>query len=821
MAYILNKSNGQQLTVLNDGLTDNVLTSLTLLGKNVSGFGNSQNENILYLLENFANSSLTGGQPRSPISGQIWFDTNPNINRPLVFDGTSWRPLSVAMYDSSPRNQSVNAMSNPRYPFAASQPGDFWIDSVNKQLYIVTSTASDVSLIGPEYVPGFGTTKMSSVVMFDSTGNPHPVIQTILNDEVITIQSNVTFDSSSTSQVAGFPKIYRGITFKNYSTSSRYSTSTSDVILRGINDQLDTSYPRRGLNEHIQGSWFFDYGSQLNFGNNSESMLGWNSSTSIFTIGTTGAIKLTSNGVTLTYDGTALTPNGTVALGNSVNAFSTIYAANVTATTITATDIYESGSRVLTAATLPSVGIVSIQGTANQISVATVSGVVTLSLPNNIAATNVTATNISAVNIAGSVVTDSGSRVVTAATLPFSVSTITGNTNQISVSMTGSTANLGLSNTVVLSNLTATTISATSMYENGFRVLTSATLAAAAVTSISGTSNQITTTNTNGVVTLGLSDTVAVNTLNATTASVGTLSATSASVVTLVANNGTITALAATNANIANSVGANSANIGTLTVTGNAKFNNDATATNVYASGNMIGYNLRGSYGNFSSQLNATAAVVNTLTVTTLKDAFGAVISKIDNDGTLASNSDLNLATQKAIVTYVTTLMSTYAYPTVPAGTVFFMAMTSAPSGYLVCDGSTLSTVNYPDLFAAIGHTYGGSLLNFKLPDLRGQFIRGLDLGAGIDPGRTIGSTQAGMIETHAHYEFANSNTGYGNIGNYPNAAPSANASGDSSGASYNIGTNNSDPATVGLTSHTGGTETRPMNVALTPMIKY
>ena len=71
MAYILNKSNGQQLTVLNDGLTDTILTSITLIGKNVSNFGDPQNENFLFLLENFANSSFVGGTPRSPITGQL------------------------------------------------------------------------------------------------------------------------------------------------------------------------------------------------------------------------------------------------------------------------------------------------------------------------------------------------------------------------------------------------------------------------------------------------------------------------------------------------------------------------------------------------------------------------------------------------------------------------------------------------------------------------------------------------------------------------------------------------------------------------------
>lgn len=71
----------------------------------------------------------------------------------------------------------------------------------------------------------------------------------------------------------------------------------------------------------------------------------------------------------------------------------------------------------------------------------------------------------------------------------------------------------------------------------------------------------------------------------------------------------------------------------------------------------------------------------------------------------------------------------------VPAGSVSAFAGASAPFGYVICDGSALSRAVYSDLFSAIGTTYGvgdGSS-TFNIPDLRGEFIRGLDGGRGID----------------------------------------------------------------------------------------
>lgn len=80
------------------------------------------------------------------------------------------------------------------------------------------------------------------------------------------------------------------------------------------------------------------------------------------------------------------------------------------------------------------------------------------------------------------------------------------------------------------------------------------------------------------------------------------------------------------------------------------------------------------------------------------------------------------------------------------AGQIIATASSSVPTGFLECDGSSLDTTLYADLFLAIGYTYGGSGSNFDLPDLRGEFLRGWDNGRGIDTGRALGTNQKGTI---------------------------------------------------------------------------
>lgn len=131
-----------------------------------------------------------------------------------------------------------------------------------------------------------------------------------------------------------------------------------------------------------------------------------------------------------------------------------------------------------------------------------------------------------------------------------------------------------------------------------------------------------------------------------------------------------------------------------------------------------------------------------------------------------------------------------------PAGEVTAFASSTAPTGWLVCEGQTISRTTYARLFAAIGTRFGAGngSTTFQLPDLRGEFIRGWDNSRGIDVGRVFGTFQQHMFASHTH------NIGLAND-------PSV------SGGLVKEGEGHVDANTQ--TSAAGGNETRPRNVAL------
>jgi hypothetical protein len=215
--------------------------------------------------------------------------------------------------------------------------------------------------------------------------------------------------------------------------------------------------------------------------------------------------------------------------------------------------------------------------------------------------------------------------------------------------------------------------------------------------------------------------------------------------------------------------------------------------------------------------------------------------------GTLTGNLTLpgvptttNMAATKGYVdTQIAAIPS--ASDMTPAGTVIWTARSSAPTGYVKANGAAVSRSTYATLFSAIGTTYGSGngSTTFNLPDLRGEFIRGFDDGRGIDSGRTMGSSQAQGYQSHTHtvtdpghgHSASVSDPGHshnvpansGNDGNiiingcgfaYEGAAVSTTAS--TTGISVSANSN-----TTGISiANSGGTETRPRNIALLACIK-
>ncbi len=102
-----------------------------------------------------------------------------------------------------------------------------------------------------------------------------------------------------------------------------------------------------------------------------------------------------------------------------------------------------------------------------------------------------------------------------------------------------------------------------------------------------------------------------------------------------------------------------------------------------------------------------------------------------------------------------------------PVGTIEAFGGTTVPDGWLLCDGSEVSRIIYPNLYNAISTNWGAGdeSTTFNLPDLRGRFLRGTDHGAGTDPdaaartaqntlgnsGDNVGSVQNEAYKSHNH----------------------------------------------------------------------
>lgn len=164
MAYIVNKTNGDILVTIDDGTADVQTTSLVLIGKNYSNYGEPLNENLIKLLENSARST----RPTTPMVGQQWYDTVNQVMMVYTGDGrdSGWDPVGAHIYQNFGTGISYvpflgATIQNPaletntaRGPVVQASTGNFGIGSggtIAPQSKLVVSAGTDYtrSLSGP------------------------------------------------------------------------------------------------------------------------------------------------------------------------------------------------------------------------------------------------------------------------------------------------------------------------------------------------------------------------------------------------------------------------------------------------------------------------------------------------------------------------------------------------------------------------------------------------------------------------------------------------------------------------------------------------
>ena len=203
-----------------------------------------------------------------------------------------------------------------------------------------------------------------------------------------------------------------------------------------------------------------------------------------------------------------------------------------------------------------------------------------------------------------------------------------------------------------------------------------------------------------------------------------------------------------------------------------------------------------------------------TVTPTKLNTTAAPTVVVADNEVTTAKILDANVTDAKLAATLnlsskTVTLPATIS---LPAGAVMSFAMNSAPAGWLAADGTEYAkTGTYAALFAAISTTYGetngsgaAGTSHFRVPDLRGYFVRGSGTNSDSTEAGAFGAKQADELKSHTHTVHTKF------LASLPVAGTGvlSDGNGSSQQATPNTGA-------------TGGTETRPKNIAMLYCIKF
>ena len=239
MPYIINKTNGTRITILDDASLSKT-TSLTFVGRNYSGYGEIINENFLKLLESFSNTT----EPVNPITGQLWFDTSLDIKRLNVYDGTKFKGIANIFVSSSSPSNIIE--------------GDMWWDTNNQQLKLYNG--SEYKIIGPA-----ASTRAAWEIGEEQTEEAQiltvPVIKgTFGGDPIVLVSNEQDFvPVSQSSLVQKFPVVKKGITLygANQTTGSSkeygyyFWGTAADALLASTATSFTINYTTTNATFHV------------------------------------------------------------------------------------------------------------------------------------------------------------------------------------------------------------------------------------------------------------------------------------------------------------------------------------------------------------------------------------------------------------------------------------------------------------------------------------------------------------------------------------------------------------------------------------------
>ena len=769
MPYNITLTNGTDLITggLLDNTSDSANSSLTLVGKNFKSYGLFLNQNFVRLMENFA----FGTAPTAPLPGQLWFNSTTkriNLNVGLT-KGTAnavWRPIAVMSYSST-------APTSPAQ-------GEQWYDSTNGQLFVYTGAIW--RLIGPLNTLSAGDSGAIPDIITDAPpSTTYVVLKFLLEGVLVGIWSK---DGPFDTDIAGFERIEKGVNL-NFNLNQKFNGRSVAADNLNVNNVIiaANAFLRNDTSGSINGSLLLNSDGGLTLGlandfvasvsggvvtlrnqtNNRDLVLSvrsggvqtnflrGNSITGLaeayasptgsspgLTYATKSYVDILGGGVTgaANFFGN-ITPNSNVTftLGNTTNRWNNIFsqsilvgnvvAANISTTNANITSIFLGADLVPTANISSNIGSSGMRFNTLHAATASLTGSLLVGTSANIGTNANVVQNLAVggtINATG--IVNFASNINVTGAIISSSSTASSNTATGALIVPGGTGIGGAlfvgGNIVATATTAATNTTSGALVVQGGVGIGGAIVAGGNVVAASGTAS---TNNTTGALVVNGGVGVSGSIYN------GGIIVSGGNIVA-------ISGIASTTTSTGALVVVGGAGIsGTVNAGANVNVGSNLIATGASISGNLIvASNIFATTGNFSGNVSAT----------NLTAAAASITGNLNVNGVLTSPT-LPVGTANTAVA-----TTAFAQAVMPTGGLMMWPTASAPTGWLLCNGSAVSRTTYAALFSVIGTTFGvgDNSTTFNLPNYNNR----VPVGAGglYTVGATGGSKDA-ITVAHTH----------------------------------------------------------------------
>jgi hypothetical protein len=306
MPYTIKKSDGTTLTTINDGTFD-YTTNLVLSGPNAIAYGVKLNENLVFLLENFASNTTPAAG--NNLIGQLWYDRGHDTLR--VFTPQGYWPVGGAVVaNHTPSLQRI---------------GDFWFNTITNQLSVFDGATWNN--VGPQYTKSQGVSGAIPLTITDNASVTHNVVQIQYNNTIIGIfSSDSTFTPSA--PIAGFATISPGLNVNSLIGTTIYG-----------NSQVAT-YLANGTDATVLGLYANDASQLLQLTAANAAIVTANTYNTNYTISTNAAMKSYVDAVTTAWTANAVQQAGQLTAANAAIVTANTYNTNYTISTNAAMKTY-------------------------------------------------------------------------------------------------------------------------------------------------------------------------------------------------------------------------------------------------------------------------------------------------------------------------------------------------------------------------------------------------------------------------------------------------------------------------------------------------